>query len=157
MPHGHVEENVCPQNIQNFGQGRMSALNCRYNEWQCGPICINDGSEKRDCPQGCEIPVRDNLDSYFGTINGMVSCKGEKACGGEPCEGKCLSYKEWACEGRCINKTAQCNGKCQVEGSRPNFCEEKDECISNYESCGQKCLDPTRPNLESVEAGRGRE
>ena len=63
-----------------------------YGELCYGGSHCDDGSDEEDCPKDCEIPVRDTLDNYFGTKNGVVNCNGKKICAGDPCNGKCLRY-----------------------------------------------------------------
>ena len=76
-----------------------------------GKVDCQDGSDEMNCPESCKIPVRKNLEDYFGYKNGVVACNGKKVCAGKPCGEKCISEKEWFCDGRCIDKLTPCNGK----------------------------------------------
>ena len=97
-------------------------------------INCEDGSDESSCPQGCR--------SLYGHGNGIVSCNGKKACGGDPCEGKCLLHKEWACAERCIDQRTPCGGKCLEGGRFPSFCK----ChIKEENFCESQCIRKATP------------
>jgi hypothetical protein len=121
--------------------------------WLCTDQCQSWFTPcKGKCPPGLELNCANICDTYDNITSYL--CSNECVTAETPCQGTCPNWQKVLCNGKCQDRTLQCDGECLDE--RYKFANCDGTCSYYQESwlCNSVCQSSEEPCNKTCPEGK---